>query len=107
LPAEVLDRPKQGFSPPLRTWHAALFAAYGDQLREGRLVEAGVLSRAGAAELASGPFPDGAVAPFSFRALVLETWLRGMQALVPQQKRAAENTQRARTLASGCVVEVC
>lgn len=79
LPLAVLNRPKQGFSPPLRTWHNALFKAYGEMLRDGRLVERGVLSAEGAAELSAGAFPGHAVTPFSFKALVLEMWIRAME----------------------------
>ncbi|MCA1615556.1 MAG: asparagine synthase (glutamine-hydrolyzing) [Acidobacteria bacterium] len=78
LPARVLDRPKRGFAPPTTAWHDALFAAYGDSLRDGHLARAGVLSREGADELARGDFPAGATCPLSFKALVLEQWCRAM-----------------------------
>ena len=76
LPDWVMDRPKQGFAPPVRDWHHALFAAYGSMLEDGYLVQAGVLRAQSAQELASGSFPAGAVAPLSFKALVLEMWCR-------------------------------
>ncbi len=78
LPAAVLERPKRGFAPPTREWHDALFAAYGDTLRDGYLTQAGVLSPAGAGRLAQGDFPAGATSPLSFKALVLEQWCRAM-----------------------------
>jgi len=79
LPDWVLDRPKLGFNPPVREWHAALFAAYGDQLRGGYLVEAGVLAPTAAEYLAAGPYPEGERVALSFKALVLEIWCRQMQ----------------------------
>jgi asparagine synthase (glutamine-hydrolysing) len=82
LPADVLARPKQGFAPPTRQWHEALFAAHGDSLREGYLVRSGVLSREGGEHLACGPFPEGATSPLSFKALVLEHWCRQMACLL-------------------------
>jgi asparagine synthase (glutamine-hydrolysing) len=82
LPADVLARPKQGFAPPIRQWHEALFKAYGDSLREGYLVQTGVLSREGGELLAAGPFPSGATSPLSFKALVLEHWCRQMLSLL-------------------------
>ncbi|MDT7780655.1 MAG: hypothetical protein QOC99_3167 [Acidobacteriota bacterium] len=82
LPADVLARPKQGFAPPIRQWHEALFKAYGDSLREGYLVQTGVLSREGGELLAAGPFPSGATSPLSFKALVLEHWCRQMLRLL-------------------------
>jgi asparagine synthase (glutamine-hydrolysing) len=78
LPADVLARPKQGFAPPTGAWHESLFAAYGDSLRDGYLVQTGVLSRVGGAELAHGSFPTSATSPLSFKALVLESWCRRM-----------------------------
>lgn len=78
LPARVLDRPKRGFAPPTREWHDALFAAYGDQLRDGYLMQTGVLRPESAARLARGEFPEGLTSPLSFKALVLEQWCRAM-----------------------------
>jgi len=78
LPAGVLDRPKRGFAPPTREWHDALFAAYGDSLRDGHLTRSGVLSREGGDTFARGEFPAGATCPLSFKALVLEQWCRAM-----------------------------
>lgn len=78
LPDHVLNRPKRGFAPPTREWHAAIFAAHGDSLVDGHLVKAGILSREGAADLSKGEFPAGAITPLSFKALVLEQWCRQM-----------------------------
>ncbi|HEX8734979.1 MAG TPA: asparagine synthase (glutamine-hydrolyzing) [Pyrinomonadaceae bacterium] len=83
VPEWVLNRPKRGFAPPVREWHAALFAAYGDSLRDGYLVRSEVLNREGAARLAAGEFPPGATSPLSFKALVLEQWCRQMRLLLP------------------------
>ena len=79
LPGRVINRPKQGFAPPVRAWHRALFAAYGEALDDGYLVQSGVLQRNRAKALAAGPFPPGAIAPLSFKALVLEMWCRAFQ----------------------------
>lgn len=76
LPDWVLNRPKQGFRPPVKDWHRALFATYGANLIDGYLVQAGVLRPEGARVLAAGPFTLGAVVPPSFKALVLEMWCR-------------------------------
>lgn len=80
LPEFIIDRPKQGFAPPLMEWHNALFKAYGHYLDGGYLVQSGVLTEQAGAELSAGPFPRGAVAPISFKALVLEIWCREMVA---------------------------
>jgi asparagine synthase (glutamine-hydrolysing) len=73
-----MNRPKRGFAPPVREWHDALFAAYGESLADGYLVQTGVLNAEEAGTLALGPFPVGAVSPLSFKALVLEQWCRQM-----------------------------
>jgi asparagine synthase (glutamine-hydrolysing) len=100
LPESVLDRPKQGFAPPLRTWHNAIFAAYGTLLEDGDLVRAGVLRPEAARALAAGPFPRGAVVPLSFKALVLEYWCRRMK----QAAAGMETELRERTPDAHCAV---
>jgi asparagine synthase (glutamine-hydrolysing) len=83
LPEWVLNRPKRGFAPPTREWHDALFAAYGDSLRDGYLADSEVLNPEGAARLAEGEFPVDATSPLSFKALVLEQWCRQMRRIIP------------------------
>ncbi|TAK13059.1 MAG: asparagine synthase (glutamine-hydrolyzing) [Anaerolineae bacterium] len=83
VPDWVLERPKRGFEPPVRAWHAALFAAYGDRLADGVLVEEGILTPNAARQLASGPFPKNTTTPLSFKALTLELWARRMQDQLP------------------------
>jgi asparagine synthase (glutamine-hydrolysing) len=80
LPEWVLRRPKRGFAPPVGEWHQALFAAHGESLRDGYLVQSGVLNQEGADLLARGAFPEGLTSPLSFKALVLEHWCRRMSA---------------------------
>lgn len=82
LPDWVLNRPKRGFAPPTHEWHDALFAAYGDSLGDGFLVETGVLKPESSSLLAKGEFPAEAVCPLSFKALVLEQWCRQMRNIV-------------------------
>ena len=79
LPDFIIDRPKQGFAPPVIEWHNALFKEYGKYLDGGYLVQAGVLTEEAGAALAGGVFPRGAIAPISFKALVLEIWCREMR----------------------------
>lgn len=79
LPNFVIERPKQGFAPPVMEWHTELFKVYGKYLDSGYLVQSGVLTDEAGAILATGVFPRGAIAPISFKALVLEIWCREMQ----------------------------
>ena len=84
VPEWVLNRPKRGFTPPVREWHKAIFAIQGAALDEGFLVHAGVLKPSSAKELAKGPFPPGVSAPLSFKALTLELWGRQLASLTQQ-----------------------
>jgi len=76
LPEHIISRRKRGFSPPVMEWHRGLFAAHGASLRDGYLLQHGVLTEASARHLSNGPFPTDNVAPISFKALVLEQWCR-------------------------------
>ncbi len=78
LPDWVMQRPKRGFSPPVTEWHRALFAAHGEKLADGYLTQHGILNLESARQLSTGPFPQGAITPMSFKALVLEQWCRQM-----------------------------
>ena len=81
LPDEILARPKRGFEPPVYEWHRALMERYGDRIRDGALVRHGVLSREGAAMLASQTLPLAGWNAMPFSVLVLELWCREMEAL--------------------------
>jgi asparagine synthase (glutamine-hydrolysing) len=76
LPEWVLARPKRGFAPPVDTWYSALFANYGSMLRDGLLVETGLLKASAARELSLGERPPKTVSPLSYKSLVLEIWAR-------------------------------
>lgn len=81
----IIERPKQGFAPPVIEWHNELFKVYGKYLDGGYLVQSGVLTEEAGAALASGVFPRGAIAPISFKALVLEIWCREMRKILPSK----------------------
>ena len=76
LPDWVMNRPKRGFSPPVRLWTAAVFEAYGQNLKDGYLVQAGILKPEAVDRLAGDRSQSDLVAMLSFRALVLEMWCR-------------------------------
>jgi len=82
LPGWVMDRPKRGFSPPIREWYEAIFKEHGALLRGGALVELGVISSKAADHLAGGSCQAGEIMPLSFKALVLECWVRKMRMFV-------------------------
>lgn len=76
LPDWVMNRPKRGFSPPVREWTARLFETYGSNLRDGYLVQAGILKPGAERYLAGDLSQSDLTAILSFRALVLEMWCR-------------------------------
>jgi asparagine synthase (glutamine-hydrolysing) len=100
LPEWVMARPKRGFTPPLREWHNALFAAHGKKLKDGFLVESGILRPESGLALSKGPYPPEAGAPMSFKALTLELWCRGLSG---GQYRSISRTSPFRSGLSACL----
>jgi asparagine synthase (glutamine-hydrolysing) len=88
LPDWALHRPKRGFTPPTEVWHRRIFERLGTLLDQGALVGHGILTAKAARALSTGPFPVGSVVPLSFKALVLELWLRDALAIRPAGKPA-------------------
>lgn len=88
LPAEVLNRQKQGFRPPVREWHQAIFDQHGHLLNDGYLVQEKVLTRMSARRLSRGEFPPGVVSPLSFKALVFESWCRSLSGIADSKASA-------------------
>lgn len=84
IPDWVLNRPKRGFSPPTRSWVAALVRDRGESLADGCLQEAGVLSASSVRDLMrpSGRFDRGLRDQLAYQALVLEQWFRTMRTQV-------------------------
>ena len=84
VPPWVADRPKRGFTPPVRLWHNALFSAYGHRLINGYLQTTGILKKSACSSLSKGGFPlnGDMVSPLSFKALVLELWCSQMKSAV-------------------------
>lgn len=93
VPAFVLRRRKRGFTPPWRSWTAALAHRYGRSLADGYLVEKGVLTAAGARKLMADLSPSRLGAPnfVAEFALVLETWCREMQSISQRTPCTAEH----------------
>jgi asparagine synthase (glutamine-hydrolysing) len=85
LPNWVINRPKLGFSPPTLEWMRALIDAYGGELRDGALVQAGILSPEGAERAIRREGYKRGVLPMPFKALCLELWCKQMLS-VPASK---------------------
>jgi len=81
VPKSVLMRKKRGFSPPWRTWTAALMSAYGPDLEEGELVSSGILRADAISKLRRGFDWLRRPSALAMESLVLEQWARGMRGL--------------------------
>ncbi len=78
VPEDVMRMRKRGFTPPWRTWMRAIFHRYGDDLRNGILVNSGMLTPQAAREL-SNPFDSlGRPRHMAYQAMVLEQWARAL-----------------------------
>ena len=71
LPADVLSRKKQGFTPPVRDWMNGIVKRFGSLLEDGALVRQGLVKpdmvRGGA---------SGFDLPFLYKLVLLECWTR-------------------------------
>lgn len=79
LPEKVLNRPKRGFTPPGPKWIRLLGQTYKLSLREGYLVDHGILTAQGARTLTE-PHSRASMWPeTAYKCLVLEFWCRAME----------------------------
>lgn len=77
LPDEVLARPKAGFQPPVQEWLAGVIAAYGDVLRDGELVRAGIVDASKVDQALGGMAREGWPGLFFvYKLVLLEMWCR-------------------------------
>lgn len=75
LPEEVLARPKAGFQPPVQQWLSGVISKYGDLLRSGSLVEAGVIRREKVSQLLVQTASQGWHGLFFvYKLVLLEMW---------------------------------
>jgi asparagine synthase (glutamine-hydrolysing) len=81
LPEEVTQRPKRPFETPVNAWSRALYARYGSLLVDGCLVNLRILRPEVATELMLDDYHPSRATPASYKALVLELWVREMLAL--------------------------
>ncbi len=88
VPAEIFNRPKRGFNPPVTLWTQSLRDRYGADLRNGYLVSTGVLSPRAAAQLTEPASRITAWNDLFFKALTLEMWARAMAGIASQAARA-------------------
>jgi asparagine synthase (glutamine-hydrolysing) len=77
LPDEVLTRPKAGFQPPVWEWLSGVVALYGNCLRDGHLVKAGILGDNKADYVLQHVSKQGWPGLFfAYKLVLLEMWQR-------------------------------
>lgn len=76
LPKEILNRPKQGFQPPVYEWIIALLNQYSDYLRNSCLVELGIIDHKYLALLLNSPWASKPRLFVLYKLLILEIWYR-------------------------------
>jgi len=88
LPEWLLSMPKRGFTPPVAQWERALLWRFKESLRDGYLVQTGVLDPLGVERLIAA---WGGAAPVSllYKTLVLEVWCEQMSAMGGHEQSGA------------------
>jgi asparagine synthase (glutamine-hydrolysing) len=81
VPGYVVNRPKRGFNPPANTWVSALRTNWGEELRDGALVQTQVLNTNAAEQLVRPAWRFGPSYDLFQKYIVLEFWYRGMQSI--------------------------
>lgn len=71
LPADVLARKKQGFTPPVRNWMNGIVKRFGPLLENGALIRQGLIDP----EMVRGGV-SGFDLPFLYKLVLLECWTR-------------------------------
>jgi len=94
VPAEIFNRPKRGFNPPVTLWTESLRDRYGADLRDGYLVSTGVLSPEAARRLTESASRLTAWNDLFFKTLTLEMWARSA-ASIASQSTAKQHVQAA------------
>jgi asparagine synthase (glutamine-hydrolysing) len=78
VPSWVLNKPKRGFTPPVRQWYKQIFDHYGHKLQNGYLQNAGIISPEFAESFAAGDFSKDISLTLAFKVMVLELWCQGL-----------------------------
>ena len=79
LPDYIFNRPKRGFNPPVATWVKALRDKFGNDLKEGVLVNSNILNPKVARKITSNTSRFNGNYTIFQMYLALEFWYRGMK----------------------------
>lgn len=79
LPTEIIERPKRGFTPPIREWIREIWWKQTRTLESPILADETRLERTQLLKCLREPIlPSGRVSQMSLRLMTLELWLRGL-----------------------------
>ncbi|MEV5600297.1 asparagine synthase (glutamine-hydrolyzing) [Streptomyces sp. NPDC052299] len=78
VPSWMAERPKMPFETPVGQWSGRLFHTYGPLVDGGALVDLGILRADVARDLLDDVYEATRPTPVSYKALVLELWVREM-----------------------------
>jgi len=79
IPPEILNRPKQGFTPPVRDWYKAIYAFNKDSFANPRIVDLGLVTERAKVILSRPVSRLGRPSLLWLELAVLELWVRGLE----------------------------
>lgn len=79
LPETVINRPKRGFTPPVREWNSKIWLIYRDAIMDPMLLASPFFNRDATLKALGRPtMKNGQVNQMGLRLLTLELWYRGI-----------------------------
>jgi asparagine synthase (glutamine-hydrolysing) len=79
VPPEIINKPKKGFTPPVRDWYKAIYLCHKEDFAKPRIVEIGLVTQRATAIL-NKPFSQiGRLSLLWLELAVLELWVRGLE----------------------------
>lgn len=75
LPAELLNRPKKGFTPPVGEWITGVINSYSHLLIDGHLAADDIIQREAVMSLLAKADDDWRLQQFLYRLIYLEVWV--------------------------------
>ena len=79
IPAEILNRPKKGFTPPVKEWYKAIYFSNKDFFANPRIVELGLVTEKAKLILSKPLSRLGRPSLLWLELAVLELWVRGLE----------------------------
>lgn len=79
VPPEILNRPKKGFTPPVKDWYKAIYLFHKEDFAKPRIVELGLVTERATAILNRPLSRIGRPSLLWLELAVLELWVRGLE----------------------------